>query len=309
MSLRVVYMGTPEFAVPALRAILESDHDVVGVFTNPDRPSGRGKRVAMSPVKECAVEHGVPVYQPQRVRGNDEALEQLRAWEPDVVVVTAYGQILPQAILDVPRLGCVNIHASLLPKYRGAAPLNWCIIRGEEETGITTMLMEAGLDTGPMLLRRAVRIGELETAGELHDRLMQLGGDLILPTLEGLSDSSIKPEEQDHEASTYAPMMTKDTGRIDWTASARDVANLIRGVNPWPGAWSMFGGDRVKFHLAHPTDGAGAPGEVLVADKRLVIATGDGAVEILEVQAPGARAMAALPFLNGYDLEVGARFT
>ena len=308
MSLRVVYMGTPEFAVPALDSIIAAGHEVAGVFTNPDRPAGRGKKVLFTPVKQAALAHGVPVYQPQRVRKNEEALEQLHAWAPDVVVVTAYGQILPQSILDVPRLGCVNIHASLLPKYRGAAPINWCIIRGEAETGVTTMRMEAGLDTGPMLMVESTPIGPLETAGELHDRLAPMGARLIVPTLEGIATGTITPKPQDDNVSTYAPMMSKADGRIDWTRSATDVANLIRGVNPWPGAWSTHGEDRIKFHLVKPCEGDGEPGIVLQADKSLVIACGKGAVDIREIQAPGARAMGAHDFLNGYRVEVGARF-
>lgn len=307
--LRVVYMGTPEFAVPALEVLSASPHDVVGVFTNPDRPSGRGKRLTPSPVKRFAVDHSIPAFQPERVRRNAEALDTLCGWEPDVVVVTAYGQILPQTILDVPRLGCVNIHASLLPRHRGAAPLNWCIIRGDEETGVTTMLMEAGLDTGPMLLQERTPIGELETAGELHDRLAQIGAQMIVPTIEGLADGSIEPKRQDDTLATYAPMMSKETGRIDWTAPAEDVANLVRGVNPWPGAFATLSGDRIKIHLARVVAGSAAPGEVVDSDRRLVVACGEEAVEILRLQAPGARAMDAQAFLNGAEIALGARFS
>lgn len=307
--MRIVYMGTPDFAVPALEAIIAARHDVVGVFTNPDRPSGRGKTLTPSPVKQCAVAHGVEVCQPEHFRRDPNALATLQRWAPDCAVVAAYGQILPQAALDVPRLDCVNIHASLLPRYRGAAPINWCIIRGESETGICTMQMEAGLDTGPVLMRGALPIGPLETAGELHDRLMTLGAQLIVPTLQALGDGTITPQPQDDALATYAPMMTKDTGRIDWTASATDVANLIRGVNPWPGAWSHYDGARIKVHLARPVDAPAAePGVVVDTNRRLIVACGDGAVELLQLQAPGARAMSALDFLNGTSVTAGGRF-
>lgn len=308
MSLRVVYMGTPDFAVGALESIIAAGHDVVGVLTNPDRPSGRGKKLTPSPVKRAARAHGIEVYQPGRVRGNDEALETLRSWNADVAVVAAYGQILPQSFLDTPRLGCINIHASLLPKYRGAAPINWCIIRGEDTTGVTTMQMDAGLDTGDMLQTVQTPIGPLETAGELHDRLAIIGADLIVETLSALEADELDPEPQDNEASSYAPMMSKSDGRIDWTATATDVSNLVRGVHPWPGGYTFHDGDRIKVHLARPVDGSGAPGEVIVADKQLIIAAGDHAVECITVQAPGSRAMSALDFLNGYDLSTGDVF-
>jgi methionyl-tRNA formyltransferase len=305
VSLRIVYMGTPDFAVPALDALVDAGHHVIGVFTNPDRKSGRGKKVRQTPVKKAALRHDVDVFQPKKVRGNDEAYERLAAWEPEVAVVAAYGQILPQRFLDLPEHGCINIHASLLPKYRGAAPINWCIIRGETETGITTMQMEAGLDTGPMLLQRSTPIGELETAGELHDRLSEMGADLIVETLEQLEAGTLEATPQDDDEATYAPMMSKEDGRIDWSEPAADVANLIRGVNPWPGGFTFHDDDRIKLHLARPVEGDGRPGEIIVADRKLVVAAGAGAVDCLELQAPGKRAMDALDFLNGYELHPG----
>lgn len=307
--MRVVYMGTPEFAVPALDALIAAGHDVVGVFTNPDRPSGRGKVLTASPVKQCAVRHGIEVCQPERFRGDETALAQLTAWAPDCAVVAAYGQILPQSALDVPRLGCVNIHASLLPRYRGAAPINWCLIRGETRTGITTMQMEAGLDSGPILMTAETSIGELETAGSLHDRLMVIGAELIVATLAGLAAGTLTAQPQDHSQATYAPMLSKDTGRVDWTQPARDVANLVRGVNPWPGAFTHHEDRRVKLHLCRPIDGiSGAPGEIVEAGRRLIVACGVGAVECLQLQAPGKQPMAALDFLNGFRLAAGERF-
>lgn len=303
--MRIVYMGTPDFAVPALQSLIAAGHDVVGVFTNPDRPSGRGKKTKPSPVKRAALQHSIPVCQPRRVRGNEEALEQFRAWAPDVAVVAAYGQILPQTFLDVPTRGCVNIHASLLPKHRGAAPINWCIINGDQTTGVTTMQMDAGLDSGPMLLRREIEIGDLETAGELHDRLCELGAELIVETLVSMEAGTLEPTPQDDAESTYARMMSKEDGLVDWTISGPDIANLILGTNPWPGGYTFHEDQRLKMHRARAVEGSGQPGEILIADRRLVVAAGDQAVDCLELQAPGSRAMSALDFLNGYPLEPG----
>ena len=314
-SLRVAYMGTPDFAVPTLRALLESRHEVVGVFTNPDRRSGRGKKVRYSPVKEVAVEAGLPVFQPQRVRGNAEALEVLESWKPDVTVVAAYGQILPQSILDVAPMGSLNVHASLLPRYRGAAPINWCIVRGESVTGVTIMQMEAGLDTGPMLLEESVEIGAETTSQQLHDALAPLGGPLLLRTLDGLLDGSIEPRVQDHDAATWAPMIKKEDGAVDFTKTAREVADHIRGFNPWPGAYAQYdAGDgseaqRVKLHLARVVDapeGDFEPGQVVAASgDELVVACGEGALALVNLQAPGKRAMGARDFMNGFHVAVG----
>jgi methionyl-tRNA formyltransferase len=313
-------MGTPEFAVPTLEALLESRHEVVGVFTNPDRRSGRGKKVHPSPVKAAAVAAGVPVYQPRRVRGNDEALETLRAWAPDVTVVAAYGQILPVEILEVAPMGSLNVHASLLPKYRGAAPINWCIVRGEDATGITIMRMEAGLDTGPMLLEESVEITPEMTSAELHDLLAPMGGPMVLRALDGLLDGSITPRVQDHDAATWAPMIKKEDGAVDFSGTARQVADHIRGFNPWPGAYAShvtsLGSDeqpsRIKLHRARVVEDAsvgGQPGEVLEASgDALVVACGEGAVAMLELQAPGKRAMGARDFMNGFNVMKGQFF-
>jgi methionyl-tRNA formyltransferase len=313
-SLRVVYMGTPDFAVPALRALIASHHDVVGVFTQPDRQRGRGKKVQPPPVKQVAVEHDIPVYQPESVK-TDEALDKLEAWEPDVTVVAAYGQILPKRILECPRLGSVNIHASLLPKYRGAAPINWCLVHGEDMTGVTMMKMDEGLDTGPILTAEAVEIPELMTAQELHDVLAELGAEMIVEALDDYAAGELEPTPQDDDASSYAPMLSKKDGRVDWTRTAREVADHIRGFNPWPGAFTYHGEEndahRIKLHLARATTGEGDPGEVLEADPSsgtLRVACGAGAVDILEIQAPGKRAMDAADFLNGYDIEAGEFF-
>jgi len=307
-------MGTPDFAVPALDALIQSRHEVVGVMTNPDRRSGRGKKVHPSPVKARALEAGIEVYQPPKVRKNPEVLEVLERWQPDLAVVAAYGQILPQSVLDAPKMGCLNIHASLLPGYRGAAPINWCIVRGETRTGITIMEMEAGLDTGPMLSKVEVEITDMMTAQQLHDELCVLGGPLLLETIDGLLDGSITPEPQDDERASWAPMIKKENGLVDWTRSAREVADLIRGFNPWPGAYTFHHAEdtapqRVKMHLARPVELSGAPGEVLKAsDGELIIACGQGAIECVKLQAPGRKAMAVRDFLNGYHVSVSDRF-
>lgn len=314
-SLRVVYMGTPDFAVPALEALIASHHEVVGVFTQPDRKSGRGKKVRRPPVKVVAEAAGTPVYQPKRVKKNDEAYQILVDWEPDVVVVAAYGQILPERILDVPKLGCINIHASLLPKWRGAAPINWAIVHGDSTTGVTIMQMDVGLDTGPMLAKYEVDIPADMTAQELHDRLAELGRETIVDALDKLAAGALEPTPQDDAESSYASMLSKEDGRIDWTKSGAEVANHIRGFNPWPGAFAFHAQDgdqqRIKFHRARPIEGAGEPGEVLEADVssgRLVIACGESAIDVVEVQAPGRKAMSARDFLNGYEISEGGRF-
>jgi len=306
-------MGTPDFSVPALRALIEGPHQVVGVVTQPDRPSGRGKKLTPPPVKSLALEHGIEVYQPEKLRRNDDAFAHILAWKPDVCVVAAYGHILPQRFLDIARLGCINIHASLLPKYRGASPINAAIIHGETESGVTLMQMEAGLDTGPMLAIVKSQIGELETAQELHDRLSELGATKLNELLTKLDEGTVTPVAQDDSLMTYAPLMKKEDGKIDWSKSAVDVANLIRGVNPWPGAYADIlradgRQERVKFHLARAVEGKGKPGAVLESTGRLVIGCADGVLEVLRIQPPNGRAMDVRDFLNGNRLEAGDRF-
>ncbi len=311
--LRLVYAGTPEFAVPALEALDDSRHEVVGVVTNPDRPRGRGRDPLPPPVKRAALERDIEVAQPESIDSR-AAASRLEGWRPDAMVVCAYGQILPEHVLELPRLGCLNIHASLLPKYRGAAPIHWAILRGEQETGVTIMQMEPGLDTGPMLLRERVEIGGRTTAGELHDELAGLGAELVVEAVDGLAAGELEPTPQEDDAASYAPKLSSSDGEIDWTKPARKVADHIRGMNPWPGAFSHHeagGGERIKFHLAEPVDGEGRPGEVLEVDPksgRLVIACGEGAIACLEVQAPGGQKLAAGDFLNGYEIAVGDRF-
>ncbi len=312
-NLRVVYMGTPDFSVPALRQLIEGPHQVVGVVTQPDRPSGRGKKLTPPPVKSMALEHGIEVYQPEKLRKNDEAFVHISAWKPDVCVVAAYGQILPQRFLDIARLGCINIHASLLPKYRGASPINAAIIHGESESGVTLMQMEKGLDTGPMLEIIKTPIGEQETAQELHDRLSELGASTLNELLTRLNAGEITPVLQDDSLMTYAPLMKKEDGKIEWTKSAVEVANLIRGVNPWPGAYADIlradgRHERVKIHLATAVDISGKPGKVLESNGRLVVACAKGALEVLRIQPPNGRAMDVRDFLNGNRFEGRDRF-
>ena len=305
---RIVFMGTPEFAVPSLEALLDAGWNVVGAITQPDRPVGRGHKLAFCPVKEKALERGVPVYQFERLR-KQEGLDRLRELAPDIVVTAAFGQILSKKLLEVPKMGTVNVHASLLPRHRGAAPINWCIVMGEKKTGVTTMLTDAGLDTGDMLLARETDIGELETAGELSERLAQIGAELLIETLDRYVTGELTAIPQDAEAATYEPMLEKEMGRIDWQRPAADIACQVRGLNPWPCAFTTLDGGALKIYLARPVsrEGEAQPGEVIAsgAKEGLIVACGDGALEILEMQAPNARRMAAKAYLAGKKIPVG----
>jgi methionyl-tRNA formyltransferase len=301
---RVLFYGTPAFALPTLRILL-AHHDVVAVVTQPDRPAGRGQRVQASPVKELALAHGLPVLQPERVREPGWA-DRLRGFAPDVAVVIAFGQILPRPVLDVPGRGSINVHASLLPRYRGAAPIAWAIIRGEQETGITTFQMDEGMDTGPMLLRRAVAIEPEETAGELAGRLAEVGAHVLLETLAGLDD--LTPVAQDAGAATLAPRLRKADGVLDWARPAAELAARIRGLNPWPGASTATPLGRLLVWRARARPGAGEPGVLTATDGALRIGTGAGLLEPLEVQPENRRAMDWETFLHGARLEAGVAF-
>lgn len=305
--MRVVFMGTPEFSVPCLARLLRDGHDVVGVFTQPDKPKGRGKQMQPPPVKAFAEQHGVAVFQPRSMR-DGEALGILRQLRPDVTVVTAFGKILPQDVLDVPRYGSINIHASLLPRYRGAAPIQWAVLNGEKISGVTSMQMDAGLDTGDMLLRAETPIGEDMTAGELHDVLSALGAEVMSETLTALQNGTLRPEKQDDALSNYAPMLTKDLSPIDFTKSAAEVHNHIRGLSPWPAATLCACGKTLKVHRsALCADTGGKPGEVTQSGKRFVVSCGDGrCVELLTVQAEGKKAMPAADYLRGNPLSEGS---
>lgn len=311
--MRVVFMGTPDFAVPSLRALAGMEEvEIVGVFTQPDRPVGRGHKLEMPPVKREALENGLNVLQFERVR-RQEGLDAMRALKPDLVVTAAFGQILSRKLLDVPRMGTINVHASLLPRHRGAAPINWCLIQGELVTGVTTMLTDAGLDTGDMLLKREVEIGESETAGELTERLAQVGADLLVETVRRYAAGEIAPEKQNENEMTYEPLLTKELGKIDWKQEAQAIANLVRGVNPWPGAYTAVEGGTLKIWLARPADAQTdrIPGTVIRASAKegLFVACGGGTVlEILEMQAPNAKRMNAKTYLSGRKIEIGTRF-
>ena len=307
MSMRVVFMGTPDFSVPTLECIIEAGHEVVGVVTQPDKAKGRGKKVVYTPVKEKALEHGLTVYQPRRAR-EPEFIEQMRALNPDVMVVVAFGQILPKELLDIPKYGCVNVHASLLPKYRGAAPIQWAVIRGEKVSGVTTMQMDVGLDTGDMLLKAEVPLAEDETGGSLHDKLSVLGGDLLIETLKGLEAGTIGPEKQDDSQSgEYARMLDKSLGKIDFSMRAEEIERLIRGLNPWPSAYTSYNNKTMKLWKARVVPGGEAvPGQVLAVDKKgFTVQTGDGALQILELQMEGKKRMDAGAFLRGCPLTAG----
>lgn len=302
--MRIVFMGTPAFAVPSLAALLDGGFDVVAAVTQPDRPSGRGKRLTACPVKALAMARGVPVLQFERIRRQD-GVEALTALAPDLFVTAAFGQILSQQVLDIPGCGTVNVHASLLPLYRGPAPINWCIIEGESTTGVTTMMTDAGIDTGDILLQEGTAIAPAETAGELTERLAVLGASLLTQTLRCMEANACPRIKQDDAIATRHPMLTKETGRIDWARDAQAIANLVRGVNPWPGAWCLLpDGGTLKIWEARPVEGCGTPGQMLCADARdgLVIATGSGALEVLALQAPNAKRMATKDYLRGHPL-------
>jgi methionyl-tRNA formyltransferase len=291
-------MGTPTFAVPTLERMVAAGHAVTAVFTQPDRPKGRGQSQAASPVKIAAERLRLPVYQPERVR-RPEVVEELRSLQPEVMVVVGYGQIIPQSILDIPPRGIINVHASLLPKYRGAAPIQWAIARGETWTGVTTMRIDAGLDTGDMLLTANTEIGADETAVELSVRLAEVGAELLERTLARLSD--IKPEKQDNSQSTLAPILKKEDGRIDWTRPAREIANRVRGFQPWPGCYTMWRGKRLAIWRGRAVAGSRPAGEIRGAQ----VACGEGALELIEVQPEGKKRMTAEAFLNGHQVKDG----
>lgn len=306
--MRVAFMGTPDFAVPPLLALHGAGHEIAGVFTQPDRPSGRGHRTAPPPVKRAAQDLGIPVFQFPRIR-RQEGIDALRQARPDVVVTAAFGQILSRVLLAVPPLGTVNIHASLLPEYRGPAPINWAIIEGRAETGVTTMYTDAGIDTGDMIFGESTPIGDRETAGELTARLSRIGAGLILKTLEAIARGDAPRIPQDEKLATHRPMLAKENGLIDWTAPARAVDCLVRGVNPWPGGYTMLEGSPLKIWETLPADGSGPPGEILCADPRrgLIVACGEGAVEIAVLQAAGKGRMSARDRLRGHPLTEGIR--
>ena len=302
--MRIVFMGTPDFAVPSLQALLDAGHEVCAVYTQPDKPQGRKQVLTAPPVKELALQHHIPVYQPATLKNEDEQAK-LRALAPEVIIVVAYGKLLPKAVLDIPPRGCINVHGSLLPRWRGAAPIQWSVIAGDQKAGVTTMQMAEGLDTGDMLLTYETEIGARETAGELFDRLAQAGAALLVETLEKLD--SITPRPQDDSQSCYAHMLDKQMAVIDWSKSAHEIDCLIRGLNPWPVALTTLDGARLKVYAAQPVSGAGKPGEVLEGDAKrgLVVACGEGALMLEEIQLVGGKRMKCADFLRGHAVPKG----
>jgi methionyl-tRNA formyltransferase len=306
--LKVLFLGTAEFACLSLEALLTSRHKVAAVVTQPDRPKGRGQRLAPSPVKFLAAKKNIPVFQPEKLR-DPAALEILRSFHPDLIVVVAYGQILSPSVLSIPHRGCVNVHASLLPQYRGAAPIPWAILKDEQRTGVATMLMDSGLDTGPILLTEETPIAPEDTAGVLHDRLATMGATLLLKTLDGLERETIAPRAQDHSRATYAPKIAKEDGRIDWNMPARELFNRLRAFDPWPGAFTRWGGRNLKLFRPCPVaeeETKEKPGTVAqVSEKNLTIATAHGCLRVREVQLENRPRMGVAEFLRGYPLKVG----
>jgi len=304
--MRVVFMGTPDIAATCLKKILADGFDVVGVYTQPDRPKNRGMKLAFSPVKEVAIAHEIPVFQPESFR-EAETVEQLRALSPDVVAVVAYGRILPQKVLDVPTRGCINIHASLLPQYRGSAPYQWAVLDGLTETGVTAMYLCREMDAGDMIDRATTSIGPDETAGQLLDRLAVLGAELLSKTLTRFSQGEVEAVPQDHSKATYAPMLDKSMSPIDWNKTAGQIHNHVRGLHPWPVATAELAGTRFKIHATAVVDTVAdaAPGTILgLTKKGLQVACGEGVIEIRSLQAEGGKRMAAPDYFRGHPLEL-----
>ena len=307
--MKIIFMGTPDFSVGTLEALVEAGHEVVLAVTQPDKPKGRGKEMQFTPVKECALAHNIPVYQPKKIR-ESECIEELKKYQADVCVVVAFGQILPKEILEMTPYGCINVHGSLLPKYRGAAPIQWAVLDGEEKTGITTMYMEKGLDTGDMIDKAEVVLDKKETAGSLHDKLMVLGADLLLETLKKLEDGTAVREKQNDEESCYAKMLSKDMGQIDFTKDAKEIECLIRGMNPWPSAYTSLDGKTMKVWEADVLDAQSKeePGTIVEVNKKeIIVATGSNDLALHEIQLAGKKRMQVQAFLLGYQVEAGTK--
>lgn len=305
--MRIIFMGTPDFSVPCLKALVNSDNEVVGVFTQPDKPKGRGYELAPPPVKVCALENGLKVFQPKSMR-DGEALEIINSLNADLIIVVAFGKILPKEVLESVKYGCINIHASLLPKLRGAAPIQWSILNGETETGVTSMQMDVGLDTGDMLIKKSVKISDEMNAGELFDTLSELGADVLLETVDALESGTLTPVKQDDSQSTYASMLTKELCPIDFSKSAQDVHNQIRGLCPWPVATTKVKGKTLKIFKSRIVDEKcnGKNGEVTDNRNRLLVSCGDDkCIEILELQAEGKKRTDAASYLRGNKIEIG----
>ena len=305
--MKAIFMGTPEFAIPSFEALYESDFEIALVVTQPDRPKGRGKKLSSPPVKLVALEHDIEVFQPERIK-DSEAIEKIKQVKPDLIIVVAFGQILPKEILELPRYGCINVHASLLPKYRGAAPINFAIINGEKKTGVTTMYMEEGLDTGDMLLKNEVEITPEDTASTLHDKLAIAGKKTLSDTLKAIINTELVPEKQDDSISSYAPIMTKELGKINWDRSAESISNLVRGTDPWPSAYTLYDNSVLKLFAPVVLDKQSKekPGTIVaVSSEGIDIASADYIVRIKEIQISGKKRMPVGEFLKGNVLEIG----
>ena len=309
--MNIIFMGTPDFAVESLSKIYESGHNIMAVVSQPDRPAGRNMKLMPTPVKEYAIEKNLKVYQPEKIRKDEELYEILKAMKPDVIVVVAFGQILPQKILDIPKYGCINVHGSLLPKYRGAAPIQWSVINGDEITGITTMYMDAGMDTGDMIQKLEVKIEENDTFGTLYEKMKIAGGKLIVETLEKVADGIATRTKQPADF-TMAPMIEKSLGNIDWNNSSKSIRNLIRGLNPMPGAFTYINGEKLKIWQADFTniekEESLRPGTIIESNRKdgLLIATSDGVLEITEIQMPNSKKMLAKDYFNGHTIDKGS---
>lgn len=302
--MKILFMGTPGFAVPCLESLIKAGHNICGVFTQPDKPKGRGHKLTAPPVKEVAIKNNIEVFQPDKIR-NAETLSIIKDLEPEIIVVVAYGKILPKEIIDYPKYGCVNVHASLLPKYRGAAPIQWSIINGEKTTGVTTMYMNEGLDTGDMLLKSSTIINDDETSGDLHDRLSFIGADLILKTLNEISKGTIKRKKQNDDEASYSTMLDKSLCNIDWNKAAINIHNLVRGLNPWPTASTILNGNILKIHKTKVSNiKGGSPGEIISLNPFVVSCSGDTSLEILELQLLGKKRMSSEEFLRGHKIKI-----
>ena len=305
--MKIVFMGTPDIAVPCLQKIIDEKYEILGVVTQPDKPKGRGKKLGMSPVKELAIENNIPVYQPVKAR-DKEFIDKIKSLNPDVIVVVAFGQILPKEILEIPKLGCINVHVSLLPKYRGAAPINWVIINGEEKTGVTTMYMDEGLDTGDMILKTEVNLDENITAGELHDKMMNIGAETLKETLRLIEEGNAPREVQNHEEFSYAPIMNKSLGNIDFSKSAREIHNLVRGVNPWPSAYTRYNDVIMKVWKTKVLDEKSTKdvGTIIdVSKDGIKVSTIDNVLLIEEIQMPNKKRMLVGEYIKGNTIETG----
>lgn len=312
--LNIIFMGTPDFAKESLKCLVEAKHNILAVVTNPDKPQGRGMKMIASPVKQYALENGLEIYQPEKVRNNTEFIEKMKALKPDVICVVAYGKILPQELLDIPKLGCINVHGSLLPKYRGAAPIQWAVLNGDKTTGITTMYMDIGMDTGDMILKEEVDIGEDETTGELWERLSKIGGNLLVETLKEI-EKGIAPREKQGNDYTLAPMLNKEMAKIDWeNKTAEEIKNLVRGLNPIMGAYTFLNGKKIKFwkvsiatedELITDNIEIMRNGTVIISDQKdgLFIKAKNGILKVLEIQGENAKKMSIGDFLRGNQIQ------